>query len=108
MSRRRSKLDYKIPGRVVRKDTIFEGVGLREVIIIFLSAMAGLLLQSAFNQVLFHLMSPLITASIGGGAAFLLIKPMLKYQENIITVLRRSSKYKKQQNKFYYVRGKGR
>lgn len=107
MSNRRNPLEYKIPGRVVRKDNIFEGVGIKEMLIIFLSALAGLMFQIILNGLLsFDLISPLITAVIGGAIAFILIKPMLKYNENIITVLRRSRKYKRQQNRFYYVRNR--
>lgn len=98
-----NEIRYIIPRRLVKNSTIFEGIGLKEVGIVGIGILIGLLLFGIFAFIgNFLLQTVFLLIPIGVTVA--LVVP-LSYGENLIIMLKRRKQFKKNQQVFYYIRG---
>lgn len=95
---------YIIPKRLIKKSTIFEGIGLKELAILILGIIVGLLLFFVFGIFMDNLVFKIIFLLIPIIIAWLLVMP-LQYGENLIVLYNRRKKYNSEQKIYYYVRG---
>ena len=95
---------YIIPKRLVKNSTIFEGIGLKEVGVVAVGVVLGIVLFFVSGAFISNLILKMIFLLIPIGITIGLVIP-LNYGENSIVMMKRGKVYNKSQQVFYYVRG---
>ena len=93
---------YLIPKRLVKKNTIFEGIGLAELGIVVMAFFIGLALFFVLKNI--NVVIGLIVLGLSTTIGIVLVIPF-RYGENVLVVGKRFIKYGSSQQKFYYYRG---
>ena len=94
---------YLIPKRLAKQNTLFEGVGPKEIGFILLGVMVSIILFLPIKAIV-NVWVALLVAFIPTGGSVMLIWPM-SYKENLIIKGKRFFDYQKQQKRFFYYRG---
>lgn len=95
---------YLIPKRLLKKNTIFTGIGGKELLIIGFGLITGVLLYLIFSNLMFLFKLLLLVAP--PFFAYMLVAP-LQYGENALVIFKRWRTYHKNPKIYYYSRNKG-
>lgn len=103
MARKNNETTYLIPKRLLKKSTIFTGIGGKELIIISLGLGIGILLFLIFARLNFFIRIFLLIIPFGG--AYLLVMP-LSYSENAIILFKRWRNFATNTQLYFYSRNR--
>lgn len=106
--KRRNELQYNLPNRVVKKDEIVAGIGIKEIALIAGVIIGGFILGTILKTfVNGAIMGFIVGIGIPGGFGlmmFQMLRPQGPWNENVITNMKRSKAYRKQTKVYFYQR----
>ncbi len=94
---------YLIPRRMLKKSTIFDGIGGREVIMLGISAVVGIIFYSIGSSAGLNIIINIIFLLIPILAMYFFVAPQ-QYNESVMIMLKRFIEFKKSQSLYYYKR----
>ena len=93
---------YLIPKRLLKKNTIFDGIGGKELLFIAAGILVGFILFSISSRIFNNLIVNSVCFIVPPVFCWALVAPILQYRENIITVARRTMNFSSSKRTYYF------